>query len=326
MSRFNFQEVEIPESEEQKQRSSQIRLATKAHAVQLIEDTFHLSEEGEIVFVALYLGEDWQVIGASEIARGGSGRCMLSTASILQRAVLLHADGIMLAHNHPSQCLFPSGSDWKITGELQDAASYLSIRVFDHVIFQGRSYISLGEVTKAADNKYSNITEALVAEHVHEVCGRTGSPLFPDELAGLDPVKPRVPATTIDPHNPPFRIENVEQEADVYKQMFHLSFDTPDRLCVLYLTLDNRFVGATDVQNVMDAAKGEVTDIVFRTALRCNAAAIAFAYAPRDPSGSTKDERRLLDDLRLAARLIDIRVRDSYIIGEEPEVSPKDED
>jgi len=55
------------------------------------------------------------------------------------------ASAVIVAHNHPSGNLTPSGNDMEITQRLIRAANILGIRFLDHVIFNTRAYYSFEE-------------------------------------------------------------------------------------------------------------------------------------------------------------------------------------
>lgn len=53
---------------------------------------------------------------------------------VMKAALLNHATGIVVAHNHPTGQLRPSNADLAITRELVKAAEALDLRFLDHVI------------------------------------------------------------------------------------------------------------------------------------------------------------------------------------------------
>ncbi|VAW12682.1 UPF0758 family protein, partial [hydrothermal vent metagenome] len=52
---------------------------------------------------------------------------------------------LVLAHNHPSGTLKPSGADKQITQKLKAAAMALDIKILDHLIITQKDYFSFAD-------------------------------------------------------------------------------------------------------------------------------------------------------------------------------------
>lgn len=63
----------------------------------------------------------------------------------MRGALLCNANGIILAHNHPSGNLKPSAEDVKITQKIKEASQFLSIQLLDHFILTSDNHFSFGE-------------------------------------------------------------------------------------------------------------------------------------------------------------------------------------
>ena len=61
----------------------------------------------------------------------------LPIATILRRAVVLGARGLMIAHNHPSGDPTPSAADIEATRRLAETARDLDLHIYDHLVFAG---------------------------------------------------------------------------------------------------------------------------------------------------------------------------------------------
>lgn len=83
-----------------------------------------------------------RVLGFSRITIGTIDSSIVDIYKILQIALTAHANGIILAHNHPSGNLAPSDADIKMTKALDEAAKLMKIRVLDHIILTENSYTS----------------------------------------------------------------------------------------------------------------------------------------------------------------------------------------
>lgn len=84
--------------------------------------------------VALYLNNKNQVIAESLVSKGTSTQALVSTANVLQSALLSNAAGIILVHNHPSGDATPSNTDVKLTQKLREAAELLDVDLLDHLV------------------------------------------------------------------------------------------------------------------------------------------------------------------------------------------------
>ena len=64
---------------------------------------------------------------------------------ILQTALLAHASGIILSHNHPSGNMVASSNDNAITSKLKKACELLDITLLDHIILSDTGYLSYAD-------------------------------------------------------------------------------------------------------------------------------------------------------------------------------------
>jgi DNA repair protein RadC len=94
-------------------------------------------------FRALFLDARNRLIADEELARGDVRAVSIFPASVLRRALQLHASAIILVHNHPSGDPTPSIADITLTREIQRAASLLGITVQDHIVLGRGGYASM---------------------------------------------------------------------------------------------------------------------------------------------------------------------------------------
>lgn len=64
---------------------------------------------------------------------------------IVENALRHQANSVILAHNHPGGSLIPSRADMDITKKISAALEAISIKVIDHIIVAGDSFISFAE-------------------------------------------------------------------------------------------------------------------------------------------------------------------------------------
>ena len=97
--------------------------------------------------IALYLDASHHIASYSIISIGGANSAFLAPREVFQRAVLIGAISVVLAHNHPSGTLDPSHQDREITSRLRRAGEIIGIAILDHVIVTDNAFLSLREET-----------------------------------------------------------------------------------------------------------------------------------------------------------------------------------
>jgi DNA repair protein RadC len=97
------------------------------------------------VFYVLYLNQANRLIRSEEISSGGMTGTVADIRIILKNALLYNANQMIIAHNHPSGNLQPSTADKELTRKLKEAASFMDIKLLDHLIVAGVSFLSLSD-------------------------------------------------------------------------------------------------------------------------------------------------------------------------------------
>ena len=95
--------------------------------------------------IALYLDGANQIASYSIISIGSANFAPLAPREVFQRAVLIGAVSIVLAHNHPSGQLSPSPQDHEATDRMRKAGEIMGIQVLDHVIVSDHAFVSMSE-------------------------------------------------------------------------------------------------------------------------------------------------------------------------------------
>ncbi|AWX43829.1 UPF0758 protein [Flagellimonas maritima] len=96
-------------------------------------------------FWIVYLNNSNKVIHKAQLSKGGITGTLVDVRLVLKQALELGAVGIVLAHNHPSGTLTPSTADKQITQKLKKASEALDIKILDHLILTGNSYLSFAD-------------------------------------------------------------------------------------------------------------------------------------------------------------------------------------
>lgn len=91
---------------------------------------------------ALLLNRRNQIIGKLRVSQGGSTSTVFDLKKVIKNALLAHAEGIVLCHNHPSGQTRPSGPDDNITRRFAEACKTLDLTFLDHIIVTTEGYYS----------------------------------------------------------------------------------------------------------------------------------------------------------------------------------------
>lgn len=139
-----FQEVEVvykpPKSLE---LSSEIRCSRDAFLY--IKEFFKsfMSHHEEVWMILL--NSCMQIIGSSQVSKGGLEHAFVDVRIIYQTALMAHATGFILVHNHPTGVLHPSKPDEELTKKIVGAGKILDIRLLDHLIISEDTYFSFAD-------------------------------------------------------------------------------------------------------------------------------------------------------------------------------------
>lgn len=98
-------------------------------------------------FVCMYLNRSNAILGVYRTSTGGITGTVADIRLILSVALKIAATGLILAHNHPSGNLTPSGADLELTRKVNEAAKLMDILLLDHLILDntGQRYLSFAE-------------------------------------------------------------------------------------------------------------------------------------------------------------------------------------
>jgi len=96
-------------------------------------------------FWILILNRASQVIEIKNISKGGVSGTVADAKLIFRPALEKLGSSIIVGHNHPSGNLKPSQADINLTRKLVKAGEYLDVKVLDHIIVGGNSFLSLAD-------------------------------------------------------------------------------------------------------------------------------------------------------------------------------------
>ncbi len=102
-----------------------------------------LTDLGHEEFWILVLSRANRVLGKVKISSGGLCATIVDCKKLFQRALEFERiNGLILCHNHPSGNSSPSQNDFELTRKIIEAAMFLDIRIYDHIIVAGTSFYS----------------------------------------------------------------------------------------------------------------------------------------------------------------------------------------
>lgn len=131
-------------------RRRRLEDTTKITKIKSSHDVFELLYPliGELPheeFWIVYLNNSNKVVHKAQLSKGGITGTLVDVRLVLKQALELGAVGIILAHNHPSGAMEPSGADKQITRKLKVASEALDIKILDHLILSQNEYLSFAD-------------------------------------------------------------------------------------------------------------------------------------------------------------------------------------
>jgi DNA repair protein RadC len=122
-------------------RSVGVKVSSSADAARIFRDAIAVSGMREGFFV-LPLDASRRTLSAPILVSLGadSGTAAVDAGEVFRVALKADAEAMIVAHNHPSGDLRPSLADMALTRTLEELATYMNVRILDHLIFCGNSY------------------------------------------------------------------------------------------------------------------------------------------------------------------------------------------
>ena len=105
----------------------------------------HLSDLDHEQFWIMLLNNANKVIKLEKIGVGGMTGTTADPKKIFKISLENNAASVMLCHNHPSGNVIPSSADKKITENLVKAATFLEIKILDHIIIGNDNSFSFAD-------------------------------------------------------------------------------------------------------------------------------------------------------------------------------------
>jgi DNA repair protein RadC len=119
---------------------------TALDAYNIFIDFFPIHTIGlQETFLVMYMNHAGRVLGVYPVSIGGITGTIVDVKLILSVGLKIVASSMMLCHNHPSGRLKPSHQDIQVTNKIKLAASFVDIKLLDHLIISPieKDYFSL---------------------------------------------------------------------------------------------------------------------------------------------------------------------------------------
>ena len=101
-----------------------------------------LDTAAEEYFYLLCTNAKGAIVGIHEVSHGELSSSIVHCREVYKRAIMNNSAAVIVAHNHPSQDVSPSGEDYAVTQRLSEAGELLGIKLLDHLIIASDSYFS----------------------------------------------------------------------------------------------------------------------------------------------------------------------------------------
>lgn len=109
----------------------------------LLAKLSHLKRE---VFMGIFLDSKNRIITFQELFKGSIDYVNIYPRELIAMVLGFHATSMIVAHNHPSGDPKPSHEDIQLTKSLQNALSFIEVKLLDHLIVGASKVVSLKEL------------------------------------------------------------------------------------------------------------------------------------------------------------------------------------
>ncbi|MGD9109035.1 MAG: DNA repair protein RadC [Gammaproteobacteria bacterium] len=109
----------------------------------LLAKLSHLKQE---VFMGIFLDSKHRVVAFQELFKGSIDYVNIYPRELIAMVLNFHATSMIVVHNHPSGDPKPSRDDIRLTKFLQNALSFIEVKLLDHLIVGTSSVVSLKEL------------------------------------------------------------------------------------------------------------------------------------------------------------------------------------
>lgn len=96
----------------------------------------------------MYLNRQNEILGVLKLSEGGCSGTVIDPKILMQGALLVNAQAVIISHNHPSGTLRPSEADDVLTKKIKQLGELMDLPLLDHVILTSNGYYSYSDEGK----------------------------------------------------------------------------------------------------------------------------------------------------------------------------------
>lgn len=127
----------------QARKSTASKMSSPAEAYKFLKPVFARKTREQ--FVTVFLDNKNNLLGYEITSVGTLSESVIHPREVFKAAIIVNAEAILVAHNHPSNSLEPSDEDIKTTDRLIEAGKLLGIPIVDHLVITDDGYTSIRE-------------------------------------------------------------------------------------------------------------------------------------------------------------------------------------
>ena len=111
----------------------------------VFREVAHFANNEQEMSIVVALNGAHEVLSTYVVTIGQVDKIHLHPREVFAPAIQNRATAVVLAHNHPSGILEPTGGDRETTRRLNEAGGILGIKLLDHIVFSYNGYYSFLE-------------------------------------------------------------------------------------------------------------------------------------------------------------------------------------
>lgn len=97
------------------------------------------------ILYQLCLDQKGKLLACKRLSEGSVSSAELNVRVMVENAILTHASGVILSHNHPSGIALPSQDDYNTTEQARIALNTVSVTLVDHIIVADGDFVSMAD-------------------------------------------------------------------------------------------------------------------------------------------------------------------------------------
>ena len=154
---------------------SDVPLSNPEAVIKVMRDVFKEYDREVVALVSLK--SNLTPVNLNIVSIGAIDQAVIHPRELLKSAILSNAASVLIAHNHPSGDLSPSGPDISMTDRMQQVFSLMGIDIVDHVIIgENDHYYSFRE------HQEMPVGQPHYTEELAEIRLKEQFPLKPDSV------------------------------------------------------------------------------------------------------------------------------------------------